>query len=160
MLRNEGELGPGARYAVTDRWGGAGAAPYDELNLATHVGDDPAAVTENRARVESKGAPREGPSLLEVRTYRFAGHSRADQAAYRPAGELEAWRLRDPLTLRRCALIDGGRVTADQLDEIEQSVRDAIADVVQRTSATPEPDAGAMFRNVWTPAAASPAGQP
>lgn len=117
-------------------------------------------VSEALERHVARARAGEGPSLLEVRTYRFAGHSRADQAAYRPAGELEAWRLRDPLTLRRCALIDGGRVTADQLDEIEQSVRDAIADVVQRTSATPEPDAGAMFRNVWTPAAASPAGQP
>ncbi|WP_406287413.1 peptidoglycan editing factor PgeF [Embleya sp. NBC_00896] len=40
----------GARFAFTDRWGGAGAAPFDELNLGGHVGDDPRAVAENRAR--------------------------------------------------------------------------------------------------------------
>src|SRR5689334_11694627 len=39
------------RFAVTDRHGGVSAAPYDSLNLATHVGDDPAAVAENRARL-------------------------------------------------------------------------------------------------------------
>ncbi|OPC83304.1 laccase [Embleya scabrispora] len=40
----------GARIAFTDRWGGTGAAPYDELNLGDHVGDDPRAVAANRAR--------------------------------------------------------------------------------------------------------------
>ena len=39
----------GARFVVSDRAGGASAAPYDGLNLALHVGDDPAAVLENRA---------------------------------------------------------------------------------------------------------------
>jgi YfiH family protein len=38
----------GARFAFTDRWGGASAVPYDSLNLGLHVGDDPAAVTGNR----------------------------------------------------------------------------------------------------------------
>jgi YfiH family protein len=38
----------GARFAFTDRWGGASAAPYDRLNLGGAVGDDPAAVAANR----------------------------------------------------------------------------------------------------------------
>jgi YfiH family protein len=42
---------PGVRFAVTDRYDGVSAAPYDSLNLATHVGDDPAAVAENRRRL-------------------------------------------------------------------------------------------------------------
>lgn len=50
MLRHDEDLG-GARFAVTDRWGGVSQAPYDELDLALHVGDDPAAVAENRARL-------------------------------------------------------------------------------------------------------------
>lgn len=40
----------GARFAFTDRWGGVSAAPYERLNLGGAVGDDPAAVTENRGR--------------------------------------------------------------------------------------------------------------
>src|SRR6476469_762811 len=50
VLRHDEDLG-GARFAVTDRWGGASAAPYDELDLALHVGDDPSAVATNRARL-------------------------------------------------------------------------------------------------------------
>lgn len=92
-----------------------------------------------------------GPSLLEVRTYRFAGHSRADQATYRPPGELDTWRLRDPLTLRRSALVEEGLATEAELNTIEASVQQTIAEVVRVTSAAPEPSPSAMFRNIWTP---------
>ena len=54
VLRHDEELGLSgarARFAVTDRWGGVSEAPYDELDLALHVGDDPAAIATNRARL-------------------------------------------------------------------------------------------------------------
>ncbi len=41
----------------------------------------------------------EGPTLLEMKTYRYRGHSRSDPAKYRPAGELDAWKARDPIDL-------------------------------------------------------------
>src|SRR6202453_4346342 len=48
-----------------------------------------------------------GPSLLEFQTYRFGGHSRADPAKYRPAGELDFWRdTRDPVKIYRKRLLD------------------------------------------------------
>lgn len=50
MLRRTGTVA-GASYAFTDRYGGVSAAPYDELDLGDHVGDDPAAVAENRRRL-------------------------------------------------------------------------------------------------------------
>jgi YfiH family protein len=50
MLRRTGSIAD-ARYAFTDRYGGASTAPYAELNLGDHVGDDPAAVADNRRRV-------------------------------------------------------------------------------------------------------------
>ncbi len=50
MLHRSGALGE-ARFAVSDRWGGVSTAPYDELNLAEHVADDPRRVAENRRRL-------------------------------------------------------------------------------------------------------------
>lgn len=52
VLHRTGLLGE-AHFAVTDRRGGVSAAPYGELNLGDHVGDDPDAVTENRRRLAS-----------------------------------------------------------------------------------------------------------
>ncbi|MDT7539382.1 MAG: purine-nucleoside/S-methyl-5-thioadenosine phosphorylase / adenosine deaminase [Actinomycetota bacterium] len=52
MLCHDETLGA-VRFAFTDRYGGVSRPPYEELNLATHVGDDPAAVTENRRRVSA-----------------------------------------------------------------------------------------------------------
>jgi YfiH family protein len=51
------EVRLGIGVAVTDRLGGVSAPPYDELNLADHVGDDPAAVADNRERVRAAVVP-------------------------------------------------------------------------------------------------------
>src|SRR5271168_4648304 len=49
-----------------------------------------------------------GPSLIECMTYRYSGHSRADPAKYRPEGELDKWKQRDPIKLYRQRLIEFG----------------------------------------------------
>lgn len=96
-----------------------------------------------------------GPSLLEARTYRFAGHSRADKALYRPEGELEEYRKRDPIAVRRSALLAQG-VSEGELAAIDARVADDIAAVVATVSDDPLPDLAAMFANIWTePAAAA-----
>ena len=97
-----------------------------------------------------------GPSVLEVRTYRFAGHSRADQATYRPHGELDSWRDRDPLVLARAALLASGLVDEATIAELERAVADSTDETVATVSASPEPQAASLFRNVWSPTA--PAG--
>ena len=51
-----------------------------------------------RARARSRmRAPGDGPAFVEAITYRFVGHSRSDPGAYRPEGELDRWRERDPI---------------------------------------------------------------
>lgn len=90
----------------------------------------------------------DGPTLLEVRTYRFAGHSRADQAAYRPAGELDLWRQRDPLLLARAALLGSGTSESD-LAAVEAQVRVEIEQVVTDTEQLPGPTHADLLRNIW-----------
>ena len=55
----------------------------------------------------------EGPSLLEMKTYRYRGHSRSDPAKYRPDGELEAWKARDPIEILGARLAADGILSAD-----------------------------------------------
>jgi pyruvate dehydrogenase E1 component alpha subunit len=67
-----------------------------------------AATAEAVERARSGG----GPSLLEMKTYRYRGHSRSDPAKYRPEGELETWKARDPLLVLGRRLLDEGLMTA------------------------------------------------
>jgi TPP-dependent pyruvate/acetoin dehydrogenase alpha subunit len=60
-----------------------------------------------------------GPAFIEAITYRFVGHSRSDPGAYRPEGELEQWRARDPIVVLRAQLEAEGAAGA-RLDGIER----------------------------------------
>lgn len=80
-----------------------------------------------------------GPSLIEVLTYRHGGHSRADPGKYRPDGEVEAWKKRDPVVLYRQRLLDDG-VDAAAIEAIdaEQSARVDAAEETARNSGQPK----------------------
>ena len=80
-----------------------------------------------------------GPHFLEAITYRFVGHSRSDPGAYRPEGELDRWRERDPLAVLRARLeADGADGAA--LDEIDASVERQLAEHEERGLAAPFPE--------------------
>ncbi len=71
-----------------------------------------------------------GPAFLEALTYRFVGHSRSDPGAYRPEGELDRWRERDPLTVLAAQLV------AEGVDEARlEGIRDEVADELERMRA-------------------------
>jgi len=63
-----------------------------------------------------------GPEFVEARTYRFVGHSRSDPGKYRPDGELDSWRERDPLLV-------AGSLLRDELGMSEESVARVVEDV-------------------------------
>jgi TPP-dependent pyruvate/acetoin dehydrogenase alpha subunit len=64
-------------------------------------GNDADAVYRSAMAAYEKARAGGGPSLIECMTYRYSGHSRADPAKYRPEGELEKWKERDPIKLYR-----------------------------------------------------------
>jgi TPP-dependent pyruvate/acetoin dehydrogenase alpha subunit len=80
-----------------------------------------------------------GPFFVEAITYRYVGHSRSDPGAYRPAGELDTWRQRDPLVVLRAQLELEG-VEASQLDEIDAAVAGQLAEHERRGLAAPFPE--------------------
>jgi TPP-dependent pyruvate/acetoin dehydrogenase alpha subunit len=112
-------------------------------------GMDVVAVQEALAGAVDRARSGQGPTLIEAKTYRFAGHSRADTAPYRPEGELEEWRKRDPLTVTRDALIASGAADADRLDALEAATRDEVSRVVSEVEALPNPTASAIFDNIF-----------
>ena len=90
-----------------------------------------------------------GPSLLEMKTYRYAGHSRSDQALYRPPGELDAWKARDPIDIFAARLVEEGATAQDELTGIRADVEAEISASAERVLAMPKATTDDMFRNIY-----------
>jgi acetoin:2,6-dichlorophenolindophenol oxidoreductase subunit alpha len=96
------------------------------------------AVRDAAARAIAHARGGNGPAFVEAITYRFVGHSRSDPGAYRPEGELDEWKLRDPIVRLRGRLEAEG-VEAGRLDEIEQEMSDELERMRERGLAAPFP---------------------
>ncbi|MEX0629983.1 MAG: thiamine pyrophosphate-dependent dehydrogenase E1 component subunit alpha [Chloroflexota bacterium] len=81
----------------------------------------------------------EGPSLLEMKTYRYRGHSRTDPAKYRPEGELESWRARDPIEILGDRLAADGVLDEGERGRIMTETQAAIDAAADRAAAAPAP---------------------
>jgi pyruvate dehydrogenase E1 component alpha subunit len=89
-----------------------------------------------------------GPSLVEAKTYRHTGHSRADPGKYRPDDEVAAWLARDPIpTLRERMLGDG--VEASALDEIDRAAEAIVDRSTDEAREAPPPDAAILETELW-----------
>jgi TPP-dependent pyruvate/acetoin dehydrogenase alpha subunit len=86
----------------------------------------------------------DGPVFVEARTYRFVGHSRSDPGKYRPPGELEEWRERDPLLVAERRLAAEHGVTAERLAEVAADVERELQEVEEASLAAPFPDQAAF----------------
>jgi pyruvate dehydrogenase E1 component alpha subunit len=95
-----------------------------------------------RARKEST------PTLVEVRTYRFRGHSMSDPGKYRTAAELEEHKRRDPLQLARHNL--EASPEKDRLAEIEAAVEKEVKDAIEFAEQSPEPDASILEETTYS----------
>jgi TPP-dependent pyruvate/acetoin dehydrogenase alpha subunit len=79
-----------------------------------------------------------GPAFIEALTYRFVGHSRSDPGAYRPDGELDRWRERDPITVLAAQLVSEG-VDDARLDDVRREVADELERMRDQGLAAPWP---------------------
>ena len=89
-----------------------------------------------------------GPSLIEAKTYRYSGHSRADPATYRPDGELDEWMKKDPIPMYRQRLLDFG-VKEDVVSSIEEAVLKAVDEATEEAKASPPPPLESAYTDVW-----------
>jgi len=94
----------------------------------------------------------DGPSLVEVVTYRFNEHSEGLRLGtdYRDASERAAWVERDPIVLFRQHLESQGVATAEQLDELEAEVIAEVDEAVRFTDESPYPDPSVAFKDLYT----------
>ena len=89
-----------------------------------------------------------GPMLLEMKTYRYRGHSMSDPAKYRTKEEVENMRENeDPIERLRSYLLNTG-VTEDDLKGIEKDIKDVVSQSVEFSENSPEPDPSELFTDI------------
>jgi acetoin:2,6-dichlorophenolindophenol oxidoreductase subunit alpha len=111
-------------------------------------GNDADAVYRAALAAYDKARAGEGPSLIECLTYRYSGHSRADPAKYRPEGELEKWKERDPIKIYRERLKQFG-VAEETILGIDTDVRREVDEATEACKAAPPPALDILTTDVY-----------
>ena len=111
-------------------------------------GNDADVVFRTAQTAYAKARAGRGPSLIECMTYRHSGHSRADPAKYRPEGELERWKLKDPIKIYRERLKAFG-VKDSVIADIDKDVLRVVDEATEACKAAPMPPADIIFTDVY-----------
>ena len=117
-------------------------------------GNDPDAVYRVALECIEKARSGGGPSIVEAKTYRHLGHSRADPGTYRPEEEIAEWKARDPIPMYRQRLLDFG-VSEATVSGIEESVMKALDEATEEAKASPAPPLELLDTEVWADGGAS-----
>jgi pyruvate dehydrogenase E1 component alpha subunit len=90
------------------------------------------------------------PTLLEIRTYRFMGHSMSDpiHGHYRTKEEVEQMKLRDPVVTFHAKLVAGGMLDEEQWQAMEADVSAEVEDSVRFADESPDPEPGELFTHI------------
>jgi len=111
-------------------------------------GNDVELVFETASQVLAQARDGGGPSLIEAKTYRHGGHSRADPGKYRPDAEVAAWLERDPLPRYRQRLVKLGLDEAELLT-IEAEVEAEVDEATETARNSPAANPAIVEDDVW-----------
>ena len=120
--------------------GAAYEMPSDSVD-----GMDPAAVHEAVTRAATHIRAGKGPYYLEIKTYRYKGHSVSDPAKYRTKEEVQQYKDRDPVKIAEMKLLKDKILSEDELKVIKAEVKAEIDQAVQFAEASPYPDPSELY---------------
>ncbi|HJY29652.1 MAG TPA: pyruvate dehydrogenase (acetyl-transferring) E1 component subunit alpha [Pyrinomonadaceae bacterium] len=112
-------------------------------------GMDVLAVREATIRAVERARKDYLPTLLEIRTYRFMGHSMSDPGNYRTRAEIEKYQERDPIKLFSTTLLEQKIADQKTLDEIDRKVREEVEDSLRFADESPLPDPKELYTDVY-----------
>jgi pyruvate dehydrogenase E1 component alpha subunit len=110
-------------------------------------GMDPVAVHEALDKAGKHIKEGKGPYFLEIKTYRYRGHSVSDPAKYRTKAELEKYKGKDPIILIEQKMISGKIASSKEVDAIKSKIEAEIADAVQFAEDSPLPLASGLYEH-------------
>jgi pyruvate dehydrogenase E1 component alpha subunit len=113
-------------------------------------GMDVLAVREAGLRAVGHARSGKGPILLEMKTYRYRGHSMSDPAKYRTKEEVDSIRSqRDPIENVKKMLTDAGHASEDELKEIDREIRAVVSASAEFAQQSPEPDPSELLTDIY-----------
>jgi pyruvate dehydrogenase E1 component alpha subunit len=117
-------------------------------------GMDVLAVRDAASRAAEHARSGKGPYILEMKTYRYRGHSMSDPAKYRTRDEVdEVRKTRDPIDHLQDLLKKAGHVDDEQLRTIDAEVKKIVADAAEFARTSPEPAVSELYTDVYLEAA-------
>jgi len=120
-----------------------------DMPCAPVDGMDPIAVHNAMDEAAQRARNGEGPTFLEMRTYRYRGHSMSDPAKYRTKDELEEYKAKDPIEQVREAILAEKYADQAWIEEIEAKVKQIVDDSVKFAEESPFPDASELYNDVY-----------
>lgn len=119
-------------------------------------GQDVLAVYDAMSAAVQRARAGEGATLIEAKTYRFFDHAAnmGRDLQYRSVDEVDAWKLRDPVTLFADRLVGEFKFSSGEIDGITETVLAEVADAIDFAKNSPFPDDAAAWTDVFAPAAA------
>ena len=121
---------------------------YDMPSFAVD-GMNVEAVHEAVAEAAERARRGDGPTLLEMRTYRYKGHSMSDPQKYRTKEEVEEYKQRDPMEQVLATIKENNILSEEEIEEIIKGVKQKVTDAVKFAEESPWPDGQDAFKDVY-----------
>lgn len=114
-------------------------------------GMDVEAVYEAVSEAVERARAEHAASLLEIRTYRFKGHSMSDPGKYRTREELDAYRRQDPILILKARMIEAGEISENEYARIDRECREVAEAAAEYADNSQEPPLEALYEDVLAP---------
>ena len=122
---------------------------YD-MPSETVDGMSPEEVCAAIARAAKRGRKGEGPTLLNIETYRYKGHSMSDPQKYRTKDEVSEYQEKDPITHVKNVLLDNKWMTEEEIKAVEKEVKAEVEEAVKFAEESPLPEPHELYEDVYT----------
>jgi pyruvate dehydrogenase E1 component alpha subunit len=120
-----------------------------EMPGDTIDGMSPEQVHEGVARAVKRAREKGGPTLLEIKTYRYKGHSISDPQKYRTKEEVDEYKGKDPILQVRKTILDSKFAKEEELNAIDKRVEGIVTQSVKFAEESPWPDDSEVLKDVY-----------
>ena len=113
------------------------------------TGNDPLKIFDVAGEAIARARSGQGPSLIEIETYRLEGHFMGDAEGYRAEGEVAGLKAKDPITVLRQHLLQDGAIDAATDARLQAEAESTVAEAIAAARAAPFPQAREAFEQVF-----------